>query len=381
MPTQLWPPIAQIRGRFTSAHDAPPDRAAARQSVAPGPAEEPIGALPGPLEDLARRRQALAQRNFDARWLPGRLVGLSHQGQMLGVLLDQPEGASPLVRWHGWLTSSDADWAGAFDVVLEPQDEPFEPSFGMVQVWNPVTIIESPRWNARVFGELSATRLAAIRAVHDEWLMKMPLDIAPEPGFIALREVADVFSVLTGTPLAAEGDPRTEYQALYRTAAHQLCAAATHAASHPAQAPHANPGLDPGLKDARTHTGEGFGARVRRWFGADWVRPAFALLAFVVVGQSVLMLSMPGREDEAALRFRNTPPSVLPAPDASQTLLLFWKDGVGVEESTRLLRSVPAEIVAGPDPRGAYTLRVTDPENARARLAASPLVESVAVPP
>jgi hypothetical protein len=54
---------------------------------------------------------------------------------------------------------------------------------------------------------------------------------------------------------------------------------------------------------------------------------------------------------------------------------------VGVEESTRLLRSVSAEIIAGPDSRGAYTLRADDPARVLSELAASPLVDAVSLSP
>jgi hypothetical protein len=361
MPTQLWPPLAQIRARLESAPDTPVKDVAA--AVALPPSHEPAGPLPGPLEDLASRRAALAQRAFDARWAPGRLVGLRHQERMFGVLLDQREDPGHSACWRGWFASSEADWAGAFDVLLEPMDEPFEPAFGMIQVWNPVTIAESVGPDTRVFGELSATRLAAIRAVHDEWLARTPVAITPAPGVIALREVADTFSVLTGTPVAPQGDERTKYQALYRAAAQQLCVALSHEAGHQAA---------PG--------GERLSAQLRRWFSADkLIRPAFALLALVVVGQSAVMMATAPQDN---LHARGAAPEALAAaPGADRTLLLLsWKSGVGVEVSTRLLRSLSAEIVAGPDARGTYTLRVADPAQARAQLAASPLVASVATP-
>jgi hypothetical protein len=369
LPIQLWPPLALIRSRFESAPDDPAEDGAAvvTPPAACQTALDPVGELPGPLEDLARLRAALAQRAFDARWVPGRLIGLCHLGQMLGVLLDKREDLGHRPYWRGWLASSEADWAGAFDVLLEPMDEPFDPAFGMVQVWNPVTIAKSPRWNARVFGELSAARLAAIRAVQDEWLAQTTIDIEPAPGIVALREVADTFSVLTGTPLASENDERIEYQALYRTVAQQLSAVVTDEADQSMRA------------GTGEHDGERFATRVLRWFGADkLIRPAFALLALVMIGQTALMIATPSPED---VRFRGVATGALTAPGADRTLLLFWKNGVSVEESTLLLRSLSAEVVAGPDARGAYTLRVADPASTRARLAASSLVESVAMPP
>ncbi len=164
----------------------------------------PTGAAPAPaaaasdlllpLVELARRREAVAQRAFPARWAPGRLVGVVHEGRLLGVLLDRCIQGD---LWQGWMAAGEADWASAFDVLLEPDDEPFEPMFGVIQAWNVL------RWHLlRSFARAcsaraSATRLAAIRAVHDEWAAHASLAIAPEPGRIALRGVGGVFSVLS----------------------------------------------------------------------------------------------------------------------------------------------------------------------------------------
>jgi hypothetical protein len=86
-----------------------------------------------PLTELARRREAVAQRAFPARWAPGRLVSVVHDRWLLGVLLDKCIGAD---RWQGWMAAGEIDWAGAFDVLLESGDEPCKPLFGMVQAWS-----------------------------------------------------------------------------------------------------------------------------------------------------------------------------------------------------------------------------------------------------
>ena len=75
----------------------------------------------------------MAQRAFTARWAPGRLVSVLHEGRLLGVLLDKCVHGE---LWQGWMAASEADWASAFDVLLEPGDEPFEPMFGLIQAWN-----------------------------------------------------------------------------------------------------------------------------------------------------------------------------------------------------------------------------------------------------
>jgi hypothetical protein len=56
-----------------------------------------------------------------------------------------------------------------------------------------------------------------------------------------------------------------------------------------------------------------------------------------------------------------------------------WKAGVRMDEADRLLQSISADVVGGPgDPggNGVWRLRVPEPVDALAVLAASPLVES-----
>ncbi|MBT2333162.1 hypothetical protein J7E49_04485 [Variovorax paradoxus] len=385
MNTELWPPLSVIRNAFQAAGAAPAMPGAsghetgtatvAMPGAAPsaaqlqGTAAEPPRAVLDlllPLAELARRREAVAQRAFTARWAPGRLVSVVHEGRLLGVLLDRSIHGE---LWQGWMAAGEADWAGAHDVLLEPDDEPFEPAFGLVQAWNMLTLEPSPQLCARVLGEVSATRLAAIRAVHDEWAAQTPLPIAPEPGHIALRTVGGVFSVLSGTPLGPQ-DQRADYQALYRHAASQLSTAlqpASSSASAASTAPRARPQPRPE---------GGWWGSIRRWFGAEgWVRPAFAVLALVVVVQNVGLLGGHHAEDEE-VRFRAVPAAPA-APEATPAnLAVRWKDGVRIDEADRLLQSVAAEVVGGPGANGVWRLRVPKPVDALAVLAASPLVES-----
>ncbi|MDM0117243.1 hypothetical protein QTI66_34550 [Variovorax sp. J22R133] len=342
-----------------------------------------------PLTELARRREDVAARAFNARWAPGRLVSIVHEGRMLGVLLDKNLAGD---LWEGWMAASEADWAGAFDVLLEPEDEPFEPLFGVVQAWNPVAIRQSPHWLARVQGEVSATRLAAIRAVYDESIHGAPPAIEPAPGHIALRTVSGVFSVLSGTPLGGD-DPRIDYQSLYRDAAARVSGAprvAPQAAAAPqaVAASHTPPSVLAQAQPARpaSHSSDadddsaGMWTRIRRWFSADaFVRPAFAVLALVVVVQNVGLFSGNTLSEPEDVLFRGGAP-VAEAGSPSVDLVVTWKSGVSVDESVRLLRSINADVVAGPDARGAWYLRVPDPAKSSATLDASPLVETVAPP-
>jgi len=344
MPIELWPPLSVIRSHLEPRTTTPPAPAESTGAGA-APQGDPEIDLQLPLAELARRRQVLAARNFNARWEPGRIVSVLHEGRLLGVL-------------------------------LEPTDEPFEPLFGLIQAWNQVSLSPMPQQVARVQGEISATRLAAIRAVHDEYVNGAPLAIEPEPGHIALRSVGGGhFTVLSGTPLGRE-DERAQYQQIYREAAAHLSASVPAAppAALAQQAPAAPGAPQGGASDA------GALGRLRRWFGADaWARPALALLALVVVVQNVALWS--GRDAAQAeaddVRFRAVP--VEPA-GASADLGVVWKQGVTMQDSIKLLRSIDADVVAGPDEKGTWYLRVPDVNESTTALSASPLVASVGPP-
>lgn len=378
MTHDLWPPLSVIRNALETGA-AVPDAEADDEPVAPGAV---VVALPGavrgtraepvpkahasdlllPLDELARRREAVTRRAFPARWAPGRLVSVVHEGRLLGVLLDRCIHGE---LWQGWMAAAEADWAGAFDVLLEPDDEPFEPMFGVVQTWNVLTLEPRAQLCARVLGELSATRLAAIRAVHDEWAAHTAPDIAPEPGRIALRTVGGVFSVLSGTPLGPQ-DPRADYQGLYRNAGLALSGALVQPREE---------GTEPSTRARPQPRPEGgWWGSIRRWFGAEgWARPAFAVLAVCVLVQNIGLLGGRDAGEEDEVRFRAVPAA--PAP-ARADLVVRWKEGVRMDEADRLLQSISADVVGGPGGGGAWLLRVPEPVDALAVLADSPLVES-----
>jgi hypothetical protein len=377
MTTDLWPPLSVIRNALESgaavpeaeADDVPGVAVVALPGSLSGSGAEPAGMagavdLLMPLAELARRREAVSRRAFPARWAPGRLVSVLHDGRLLGVLLDRCiEGE----RWQGWMAAGEADWAGAFDVLLEPGDEPFEPMFGVVQAWNVIALAPSPALCARVLGELSATRLAAVRAVHDEWAAHAVLDIAPEPGRIALRGVGGAFSVLSGTPLGPQ-DPRADYQGLYRNAGLQLGTAQVRGETE-GDVPSARARPQPRPEG-------GWWGSIRRWFGAEgWARPAFAVLALCVLVQNIGLLGGRDAPDDDEVRFRDVPAASAPEP-ARADLVMRWKEGVRMDEADRLLQSISADVVGGPGGNGAWLLRVPEPVEALAVLAASPLVES-----
>ncbi|MDA7418757.1 hypothetical protein PGB34_20480 [Xenophilus arseniciresistens] len=374
--SSLWPALAVIRGAFETtpppgAGDAVVLQGAAAAGSAAGPTA--LADLLLPLTELARRRDAVAQKGFSARWAPGRLVSVLHDGRLLGVMLDRDLGQG---RWRGWMAAAEADWAGPFDVLLEPQDEPFEPLFGLIQTWNTVSLTQAPQLCARVLGELSATRLAALRATADEAAQGQGPAIAPAPGRVALRTVAQCFTVLSGTPLAAEGDPRADYQSLYRGVAASLQAGAAIADAGTRSARTTPP--PPAQARMQAPPRAGGWARLWGWLGGDgpW-RPALAALALVVVLQNASLLGRLG-EDEDAVRFREAPAPAASA--AAPDLRVRFKADTALPAAAELLRRAGAEMAGAPDEQGRWPVRLMQPREGRAVLESSPLVEGVDPP-
>lgn len=395
----LWPPLALIRRSLTaqalapqSGHAAPPLESHTPPTAAPSTPDDACLLLP--LTELARRREALAQRSFGTHWAPGRLLRVTQADGVAGLLLDQVDAtgigtgnSTGAERWHAWWVASEPDWAGAFDVLLEPQDEPFEPALAMVQTWNRVRVVRTPELDAQVLGELSATRLAAVRALALQAELSASSSAAAahtahtahagpaRPGFIALRSV-DGFSVLTGSSLGGSDDPRREYQALYGQRAQRFVA--SQPAWERAAASLPTPTSTP------TPTQGGWGARLREWcFGSGagglW-RPVAGALALVLVLQNVgpLLGGVDGldgaADDSVRLRQAGRVPASAPlvaAPD----LRIAWRAGTDMAAAAQLLRQADAQVIAGPDAHGIWSLQLLHPEEGRRVLQSSPLVE------
>ena len=249
-----------------------------------------------------------------------------------------------------------------------------EPAFGVIQTWNLVTLAPARAAAATVVGELSATRLAAVRAVYDEWTAEAVLTLAPAPGQIALRVACDVFLVLTGTPLAAANDPRAAYQDLYLEAARALMREQPEPA--PEVAAHASaPQPHSGSRSGGAATG-GWRGWWAGGLGFDRLgRPALALV--VVVQNAGLLL---GGWDSDAVRFRSAPEQALQAAAAPPDLLVRWRDETSIRQVGELLRAASVDLLGGPLADGRWPLRSNDPVAALAALAASPLVQTVGPP-
>lgn len=363
-PTDLWPPLELVEAALDGNHilaeavqmpQLPVVGDALGARTTKTDKELQAAYLLLPLTELAQRRAAVQARVFSSEWAPGRLVQITINGSIVGVLLDRLVRGS---QWTGWFAACESNWASEFDVLLEPMDEPFEPMFGVIQVWNPVTVDFASTIQARVVGEISATRLAAVRAVAMECAAGLMISTPAEPGRIGLRITGGAFSVLTGTPLGPH-DVRLNYQNAYRTATARLIAEQlTLRVSY--------------VKQKVAHK-KNFWSRVKEWFAADWmIRPAFAMIALVVVAQNTGLFST---VSEDGIRFRSPP-----AAPATGEIRVLWRLGVRMEDVQSLLRSTSTEIVNGPDAEGFYILKSNDAAATKTKLLESALIAQVLTP-
>lgn len=182
----------------------------------------PVPPLPPDLQALIRCRVAARQARFSPVPTPGQIVRIDEArgphgplhwdlARPLAVLLDEPT-ETPNV-WYGWLVTPETDYAGYWDMLLGPEDEPCDPLARMVQLWNPVHLYLPSV--SRVLAELRPERLAAVRALAVECLIAPEPDPAQaQPGSRVRRSVG-AYRVRTGTPLGGPDDPRHRYQQLY----------------------------------------------------------------------------------------------------------------------------------------------------------------------
>ena len=135
----------------------------------------------------------------------------------LAVLLVSPAEVDDV--WWGFLVSSEIQYASFSDVLLELDDEPFDPSIAMVQTHNPVHIYLPCL--GEVLGELSKGRLKAVHAVGKEHVLSgnWPYSADSQPGNLISREIANGVKVLTGMPFVDEDDPRRRYVDMYHKVA------------------------------------------------------------------------------------------------------------------------------------------------------------------
>jgi hypothetical protein len=132
--------------------------------------------------------------------------------------------------WYGWLMASETDYAAHWDLLLEEEDQPYDPLAAMVQTWNPVHVY-APAISASL-GRLSPGRLAAVRGLACDLGGASPDASDAAPGTLVQRTTSAGHLVLTGSPLGDDTDPRWRYQELYFAAAGFVRAMARHALKH-----------------------------------------------------------------------------------------------------------------------------------------------------
>jgi hypothetical protein len=363
-PTHLWPPLELVEAALDSPQalvgSATPEQVVTRLDATNTQKIADIPELLLPLSELLQRRAAVAAKGFSDEWRAGRILQIASNGVIIGVLLDrQVQGP----QWVGWSAACETAWAGNFDVLLEPEDDPFEPMFGVIQTWNPVTIELSTSIQTKVVGELSPLRVDAIRAVAQECAIGTQSTIPVDPGHIALRMVADKFLVLTGTPLS-EDDERHAYQNAYRSAVARFIAKQlTHRLVQTYKA------------TAKTSTGF---ERVKAWFAADrLVRPAFAAASTAIAAYFLITtVGIVYPTDDESIKFRSATPSALSAVD----FRIQIKPQSPISDVERLIRNSGCEIVSGPDAQGFYSLKSHDVMASKVAFAQSTLVLQVISP-
>ncbi len=289
------------------------------------------------LLEASRRRDLARSAQVHAHPQPGDIYLIGRDSLWLPVMLNF------VVRghqWHGWLLGSDADWAGPFDVLIEVDDRSTEPFCGMVQTWNRVAIRvdQTSRWS----GSVSPARLASIRAVSDECQSGLLPDTgASRPGQIGLRSTLGDLTVLTGTVLRQQTDPRLAYQALYQRSAERLMAAVNEPVKALAQ-------------KVVSDTQLGWFAR---WFGGGLMRPAFYALALVVLVENIWLFNV-GQDD---IRFRNKAAEERPTVS---NVSVRWEADATATDMLEVLTTVDAIVVDGPSADGTYRLRASNPSEA-----------------
>lgn len=362
MKHDLYPPLESLKTDLFGQAVAPPPEPEQAEALEPAPQLSPADlAMPAFLQELVRRRvdadvayaaeaPAVGQvRRIDAvRGLDGtgRAVGRS-----FGVLLGASLGGR---RWSGWIVAQEGEYASERDLILQEDDGIADPVAVMVQAWNPVEV--ALRGDEAIIGKLPAATLEAVARLGDPGFAPDEF-VAPRPGRIGAWDLDPDTTVVTGTPLGEQDDPRHEYRALYHALARQVSAAGQ---AQPARAQHRRTGW-------------------LHWLQDTFVRPAWTFGALaVVVLQGAWMLGLHTAQPDQIQVYRSNP-----APSAqvcaSRLRIMFKPDAVYAEVVVTL-RRLDATLVDGPSETGEVWIapaRDQAPQELAAMLRQSRLVEQV----
>lgn len=345
----LWPPINVIKsnlqplaGDVHVIQDARADASSARDEKAMPPE------MPAFIRDKIRMR--IAAREAYGKLHPPksgqicRFDGNNQNQAPLCVLLDREQDQH---RWAGWMVAPEADYATNRDVLLEPQDEPFDPLAAMVQTWNPVTV--DTRKVSRIMAQLAPHRMQAIREVANG---NCEEGGGARPGFVAPLKTHSGAVVLSGTRIAHPEDPRSEYKALYLAAAKTL--ELQQLTSNVIRMPD----------------------RQRFMRTVGW-----SLAASIVLAQSAIIANLMQHQPDASgqqdqyQEYRSAPH----ANNESRYLKVIFKPDTKEIEIRKLLIKLHASIVEGPDEFGSWRISLPeqDYQQATEKLMHSGLVSSV----
>lgn len=362
MKHDLYPPLESLKADLFGQAEAQAPDAAQPDAQEDAPPLSPADlAMPAFLQELVRRRveadaayppqaPAVGQvRRLDAvQGLEGagRAVGRS-----FGVLLGASQGGR---RWLGWLVAQEGEYASERDLVLQEDDGVADPVAVMVQAWNPVEV--ALRGDEAIIGKLPAATLGAVARLGDPGFM--PDDVvAPRPGRIGAWDLDRDTTVVTGTPLGEQDDPRHGYQALYRALAREVSAAA----------------------QARQVPARPARAGWLHWLQATFVRPAWTFGALaVVVLQGAWMLGLHGPQPDEIQAYRSGQAPLAQAC-APRLRVMFRPDSVYADVIV-VLRRADATLVDGPSETGELWIapaRDQAPQELAAMLRQSRLVEQV----
>lgn len=325
----LWPSIEVIESNLQSGAEPllhfPEREDAANQSE--GEPEE----LPAFLRDKIRQRVASRAAQFDHEPKAGQVWRFDRDHErlpLLCVLLDQPQAGQ---FWSGWLAAAEIDYATDRDVLLEPEDEPFDPVAGMIQTWNPVSV--DIRKGSRVLAQLTMRKLEAIREVAEGKFTSISL---ARPGSVVPIQTLSGRTVLTGTRIENVDDPRRRYQEIYRNAAEMLVNE---------------------LRLGKVVTLRSSRPKIGRYVG-------WSLAASVMLAQAAMIASLMRSQQEAAmpetdqnngaLEYRSTPS----APVQYAFLDVYFKPDTREIDIRKLLVRLDAAIDEGPGEFGQYRIRV-----------------------
>jgi hypothetical protein len=322
----LWPPIEVIARNLQGGTNEPlhfPGKEEAAEEFGDAKNTE----MPAFIRDKIRQRIASRDAKFDTQPKAGQIWRFDDDQENLAplcVLLDRPQDEH---RWLGWLAAPEADYATNQDVLLEPQDEPFDPLAGMVQTWNPVKV--DMRKGSAVLAQLATHRLDAIREMAAG---KCEEGGGARPGFVAPLRTYSGATVLAGTRITHPDDPRRRYQALYRVASQALEQHSSATVIH--------------LPD-----------RQRLWRNVGWSLAASLMLAQTAIIAS-LMRGQPDKSIEEQVNGTSEYRSV-PQPAANYAYLeVVFKPDAREVDIRKLLTRLNATIVDGPGEFGQYRAQV-----------------------